>query len=418
MSKSPEELYKERLKRVENAIQLKVPDRVPFFPMTHFYAARHVGMAAEEAFYQTDRWFAANRKMIIDLEPDLYFPPATALYPGRSLDILECTQVRWPGRHKIPPASTYQFVEAEYMKADEYDVFLSDPADYVIRMYLPRIFKTLEPLQKLPSITALFVQGYKGSLTAGVLANPDIAKAFESLYKAGLEAANYLAQAAQFDKEMATLGFPPGVAVSIYVAFDYISDMLRGMRGIMLDMYRQPEKLIAAMDRIFPILTSAGVAGAKRSGNPRVFIPLHRGSDGFLSPKQFETFYWPWMKKLIMTLIDEGLTPCPFVEGDYASRLEYFKDLPKGKILAFMDATDIFKAKEILGDTICLAGNMPLSLLQMGTPDQIREYTRKLIDVVGKGGGFVMSARTVLDDARPDLVRTWADCTREYGVYR
>ena len=207
------------------------------------------------------------------------------------------------------------------------------------------------------------------------------------------------------------------VGVNVYVAFDYISDMLRGMRGIMLDMYRQPDRLIEAMDRIFPILTGAAVAGAKRVGNPRVFIPLHRGSDGFLSRKQFETFYWPWMKKLFLTLIGEGLTPCPFVEGDYASRLEYFGDLPKGKIMASMDATDIFRAKEVLGDRICIAGNMPVSLLQMGTPDQIKEYAKKLIDVVGKGGGFVMSARTVLDDARPELVKVWADFTRKYGVY-
>jgi hypothetical protein len=290
------------------------------------------------------------------------------------------------------------------MKADEYDAFLNDPADYIVRLYLPRIFKTLEPLQKLPSITALFIQGYKGSLTSAVLANPEIVKAFEYLHRAGIEAASYLAQSTQFDKEMAALGFPQGVGVSVYVAFDYISDMLRGMRGIMLD-------------RIFPILTGAAVAGAKRIGNPRVFIPLHRGSDGFLSRKQFETFYWPWMKKLFLTLIGEGLTPCPFVEGDYASRLEYFGDLPKGKIMAFMDATDIFRAKEVLGDRICIAGNMPVSLLQMGTPDQIKEYTKKLIDVVGKGGGFVMSARTVLDDARPELVKVWADFTRKYGVY-
>jgi hypothetical protein len=394
-----------------------VPDRVPFVPLTHFYAAGHVGMTAEEAFYDTDKWFAANKEMFLDVEPDAYFPPVTAVYPGRSLDILQCTQLKWPG-HGTPPNSTYQFVETDYMKADEYDSLLADPADYVVRAYLPRIFKTLEPLQKLPSLTALFIQGYKGSVTAGVLANPEIAKAFEALYRAGVEAANYLAQSAQFDKEMAALGFPSAAGVSIYVAFDYISDMLRGMRGVMLDMYRQPEKLIAAMDRLFPILTSAGVAGAKRSGNPRVFIPLHRGSDGFLSPKQFETFYWPWMKKLIMTLIDEGLTPCPFVEGDYASRLEYFKELPKGKILAFMDATDIFKAKEVLGDRICIAGNMPMSLLQMGTPEQIKEYTKKLIDVIGKDGGFVMSARTVLDDADPERMKVWADCTREYGVYR
>lgn len=112
MNKTPEDLYRERVKRIADAIQLKVPDRVPFFPLTHFLAARYTGLAAEDAFYQTDRWFAANKAMILDLEPDLYFPPATAVYPGRSLDILQFLQIKWPG-HGVPQNSTYQFVERE-----------------------------------------------------------------------------------------------------------------------------------------------------------------------------------------------------------------------------------------------------------------------------------------------------------------
>jgi len=417
MNKTPDELYKERLKRVEDAIQLKTPDRVPFFPLTHFLAASYVAMRADEAIYNTDKWFEANKTMFLDLKPDLYFPPSTALYPGSSLDILQCTQIRWPG-HGSPPGSAYQFIEKEFMKADEYDAFLSDPSDYLIRIYLPRIFKTLEPLQKLPSLTALFIQGYKGSLTSVAFANPEIAHALESFDKAGLESANYLAQSAKFDREMAALGFPLGVAVSIYVAFDYISDMLRGMRGIMLDMFRQPQKLIDAMDRIYPILTGAGIAGAKRSGNPRVFIPLHRGSDGFMSLKQYEKFYWPWFKRLLLDLVEEGLTPCPFVEGDYTSRLHYFDELPKGKILAFFDRTDIFKAKKIVGDTVCVAGDIPLLLLKAGTPDEIKDAVKRVIDGAGSNGGFVMSSRTVLDDADPKLVKLWAEYTREYGLYR
>ena len=136
-----------------------------------------------------------------------------------------------------------------------------------------------------------------------------------------------------------------------------------------------------------------------------------------MSLKQFETFYWSSLKRLILALIDEGLTPYPFFEGDYTSRLEYLAELPKGKILGLFDATDIFKAKEILGDTMCISGMMPLSLLQTGTPQQVKDYTRKLIDVVGKGGGFIMGPRSAMDEADPELVKVWVDFTREYGKY-
>ena len=136
-----------------------------------------------------------------------------------------------------------------------------------------------------------------------------------------------------------------------------------------------------------------------------------------MSLKQFEANYWPGLKKLFLTLIDEGLTPCPFFEGSWTSRLEYLTELPKGKILARFDATDIAKAKEIIGDRICIQGNVPLPLLQTGTEEEIKDYCKMLIDVVGKGGGFIMDAGGGMDDAKPENVKTMFDFTKEYGVY-
>ena len=117
-------------------------------------------------------------------------------------------------------------------------------------------------------------------------------------------------------------------------------------------------------------------------------------------------------------LIDEGLTPCPFFEGDYTSRLEYLAELPKGKILGLFDSTDPLQAKEILGNTMCISGMMPLSLLQTGTPESIREYAKKLIDIVGKGGGYIMGPRSAMDECDPERVKVWVNFTKEYGVYQ
>lgn len=414
MEKSPEELYKEREKRINDAIQLKVPDRVPFFPFTHLYAAKYTGMSFEEAFYDADKWFAANKKMNIDLEPDLHFNPGFAVFTsGQAFEAVDFRQIKWPG-HGVSPYHTHQFVEGEYMKADEYDAFLDDPSDFTLRTYMPRIYGTLEPLKMLPPIKSMLF-GYAGVGMTALLAIPEVAKAFESLYKAGLESAKWVAASGAFEKEMKELGFPSFAAAVAFAPFDLISDTLRGMRGTMLDMYRQPDKLLEAMERFYPLILGTAMSVAKMSGNPRVFIPLHRGADGFMSLKQFETFYWPTLKRLILALIDEGLTPCPFLEGNYTARLEYLAELPKGKVLGIFDTTDVFKAKEILGDTMCIAGNMPLSLLQTGTPQQVKDYAKKLIDVVGKGGGFIMSTRSVMDEADPELVRVWADFTKEYG---
>jgi len=86
----------------------------------------------------------------------------------------------------------------------------------------------------------------------------------------------------------------------------------------------------------------------------------------------------------VQGLIARGATPCIFFESNFTSRLEYLLEFPKGKILARLDTTDIFKAKEILRDHVCIEGNVPSTLLQVGSVQDVKDYCKKLIDVVVK----------------------------------
>jgi hypothetical protein len=90
-----------------------------------------------------------------------------------------------------------------------------------------------------------------------------------------------------------------------------------------------------------PLAIKQGVGGATFQGNPVVFIPLHRGADGFMSDQQFRKFYWPTLKALIVGLANEGCVPFLFCEGSYNSRLGYLKELPKGSCMWVFDRTDM-----------------------------------------------------------------------------
>jgi len=147
-------------------------------------------------------------------------------------------------------------------------------------------------------------------------------------------------------------------------------------------------------------------------------MPLHKGADGFLSDEQFKKFYWPSLKQVMVGLIEGGCIPLPAAEGGYNTRLEYLKELPKGKTLWMFDQTDMAMAKEMVGDTLCLLGNVPSSLLKLGTPQEVKDYARKLIDIAGQGGGFVMCNGAFFDEAKPENVKAMVDFTKEYGVYR
>lgn len=409
MSKTPQQLYAERVKRLEDAIQLRIPDRVPIAFSVGYFPAKYTGVTCADAYYNPAKWKEAVKKTVVDFEPDacLTVGPDS----GGALEALDFKQLKWPG-HGISPHHTHQFVEGEYMKADEYDAFLEDPTGFILRTHLPRVCGNLEPLQKLPTlIFSLF------SPTM-LLAMPGLETIIESISKARQEVLKWGSEMHSLGEELKQLGFPTFSQSFTFTPFDVVSDRLRGMRGSMLDMYRQPEKRIKACEKLLPIMIGGAVAAAKMSGNPRVFIPLHRGADGFMSLKQFETFYWPTLKGLLMGLIDAGLTPCPFIEGDYTSRLEYFLELPRGKVLGYFDASNIIKVKEILGNHLCIMGNVPPSLLQTGTPQDVKDYCKKLIDVVGKGGGFIMAPRSAIDEVKPENLKAMIDFTKEYGVYK
>jgi hypothetical protein len=418
VGKTGEELYRERQKRVQDAIQLKVPDRVPiWFQDASFFPAKYVGMTFQKTMYDSEKCFAAYRKTFIDFEPDFYFNPGHCFHtPGNALEALDCKQVKLPGQG-IPVNHSFQFVEAEYMLAEEYDEFLDDMTGFTITKFLPRVYGTLKPLETIPPIGALLLGYFGTSLSAG-FAVPELINAVQSWCNAGKIVQKHEAIADAFVEEMKALGFPLACGAITLAPFDLIGDMLRGLRGVLLDMYRCPDKLLAAIDKVTPLMIGGALEQAETSGCPGVFIPLHKGSDGFMSLEHFETFYWPSLKKLILVLIEEGLTPCPFFEGIYTDRLEYLADLPKGKILGFFDRTDIYKAKEIIGDTMCMSGFMPLSVLQTGTPQKVKERAKELIDVVGKNGGYIMGPRSAMDEANPELVKEWFAFTKEYGRYQ
>jgi uroporphyrinogen-III decarboxylase len=247
---------------------------------------------------------------------------------------------------------------------------------------------------------------------------PEVAEMLETLIKAGSEGLKMITKAREFTREMEELGFPPMFGGTAYAPFDYLGDNFRGTRGIMLDMYRNPEELLQALEKILAIVADSTIDTARRSGTPYIFMPLHKGLDGFMSLDQFKTFFWPTLRELMIRFIDAGLIPCPLWEGDCTSRLETIKDIPKGKAIYHFERTDLLKAKEVLGDTVCLRGNVSPSLLNIGTPQEVADYCKKLIDVVGKGGGFIMDgAIGVPDEAKPENVRAMVETTKTHGIY-
>jgi hypothetical protein len=415
MEKTARQIRKEREKRIMDAIQLRIPDRVPIICAMGYFPAKYTGIPCSAAYYDFDAWYDAYRKTLQDFQPDLiYQQPFT---PGKALEILNPKQMRWPG-HGVEPNQGHQSIEIDNMKADEYDLYMNDTSDYMLRVFMSRTSENLEGLSLLPKLSELGSGPMALPAMALAFAEPKLVKTIRTLQKAGREMRKWRARQAKFNKMILDMGFPQYLQGAALPPYDIVSHSLRGMSGTMFDMFRQPDKLVELCEFILKKTLERPMPEPNENGYIRMFMTVTRGSDDFLSTKQWDTFYWPTFKKLVMALIKRGATPCIFFEGDCTSRLEYLLEFPRGKMLARFDATDIFRAKEILKDHICIEGNIPSSLLQVGTVQDVKDYCRKLIDIVGKGGGYILSPRSSTDEVNPANLKAMIEFTKEYGVYR
>jgi uroporphyrinogen-III decarboxylase len=416
MTEEKAELYRQREKRVNDAIALRVPDRVPILVMFGFFPAKYSGITVREFMYDPDKLLRAQLRTLLEFQPDMDQNPYGVRFLGPILEALDFQQLKWPG-HGLTTNLTYQFVEGEYMKAEEYDHFLLDLTDFMFRKYWPRTCANLKGFEKLSPLHGIITYYMGIPFGLAPFSLPEVGQALETIQKAGRESMRLATYARTYTQRAKEEGFPVQFGAFTQAPFDTLGDFFRGTKGVMLDMYRRPDKVIQACEKLLPVMVETALNATKVSGNPRVFIPIHKGLDGFMSMDQFKKFFWPTLRELMTTLIREGCNPCPLWEGDCTSRLEVIKDVPAGKACYAFEATDMVKAKKILGDTVCIRGNVPLSILVTGTPEDVRAYCKKLIDTAGKGGGYIMDSATGLDDAKPENIRALFDFTREYGVY-
>ncbi|MBN2401573.1 MAG: uroporphyrinogen decarboxylase [Spirochaetes bacterium] len=408
--------YRERVQRFIDAVSLeKLPDRIPILISGTFLQTNLYGVDSRTALYDYEKLGEAHKKYLIDFQPDYCSSPAMA-GAGIVYDTLDYRQYLWPG-HGVSEKSGYQALEKEYMKAEDYPALIDDPSDFWLRTWMPRAFGALEGLKDLPSFPNIWeIVGISGSMIPFGL--PHVQKALKALMDAGNEALKWIGKIGAYSTEFKSMGFPGLTGGVCKAPYDVLADTLRGTRGMMLDLYRQPDMVLKAVERIIPLQIKQGVGMATQAKNPNVFIPMHKGADGFMSDEQFKKFYWPSFKAVIHGLAEEGCVPYLFCEGSFNSRLQYLKELTKASCYWVFDRTDMTEVKKVIGKDICIGGNVPSGLLLTGTPQDVKDYCKKLIDTAGKGGGFIMATGTAMDEGNPDTLHAMIDFTKEYGVYK
>ena len=407
------QLYRERVTRFIKAIKLEEPDRVPVFLPTGNFPAYYAGINFRTVMYDYAAAKQAWIKYMNDFGDMDTFNGPLLVPSGKIAEAMESHITKLPGLGLADDASMNQIVEGEYMMADEYDAYMMDPTDFGLRVTMPRTIGLFESFRKLPPL-----RHFWGEMWVGMLADPDIRRTFQTLMDLADEHHKHQAANAEISQLILSRGYPSlfGGGIMAGAPFDNFADMMRGTKGIFMDMYRQPQKLHEAMEYQLKLMTTQ-IKNFPMTASPVCIMPLHKGDDTFMSDKQFEEFYWPTLRAVFMAMIEEGLVPMPFAEGKYTKRLKQITDTPRSGVVWWFDQTDMAEAKKTIGDICCIVGNVPTSIVMTGTKEHVKETCRKVIETCAPGGGYILGGGAVIDNGKFENLKAMMEAAYEYGAY-
>ena len=378
--------------RMKAVIRLQVPDRVPVVPCIYYYFATYSGLSFADLF-NPRLYRQATMKLFDELGPwDAYnffhtyyrelvsfFMPMVTMEPG----------------FELPPDSIRQFKEEEIMKPEDYG--------YIMEMCAktPRLSFYRFMLRFMPRIYDHIQEGWRSYAFV--------------LPRFAAQLAYYRYEFRDWIERGATLFYSTG---PVEVPFDTFS-LARGLIPFVKDLSKRPEDIREAADALVPGYLFLIKAAVNLFGIKRVMIDLHRSSSDFISPDQFRKYALPSLQLLVDGLHDEGIAVIMHCDGNWDLNLEALRELPAGQcVIQFDGASDIFKAKEVIGDRMCIYGDVPASMLALGSPAEVDEYCHRLIEEVGKGGGFMLGTGCELaPNAKPENVKVMTESVVKYGYY-
>ncbi|MBA7598510.1 hypothetical protein ES703_05528 [subsurface metagenome] len=397
MPENMEKLYEQRHKRYVAALNNMKPDRVPIRIFTAEFAAKYAGYTSQEITHQYEKAFKAVRKCAKDFQWDATVINMVYVWSGL-VDHFGQKYYKVPGIELSPDVGFQYFEpsteEEAYMKEDEYGLLIESPTEFLANVWMPRISPNLVPIGE-PNTFSNNMAWLKGGI------------AMMDYFAAWEQAVN------QLKTECGTVSAIAGI---LKAPFDILADKLRGFRQVSIDVYRQPKKVEAACEALTPYL----LQNAKVTSDPTKQVPvtvwLHRGT--MFSKDMYERFFWPTMKEIIVKLWQEGIQTLWYAEGNWDKWLSYTEELPEKSIIYHVDKGDIFEVHKRLGDKFCISGGIPNDLLAFGSPEEVKEYAKKVIEIVGKDGGYVIDAEAIVQsDARAENVKAITDAVLEYGEY-
>ena len=420
MTQENQKKYDEKEKRIKDAIALKEPDRVPISPPVELYPVLHAGYTVAEVLYDTtlEKIKHAVIKYLNDFDPDTSWGLSFILAgEGPGMELSKMKTMRWAGMPGdiIDKNSLHQFIEYPLLLDDEFDEFFTDRTGWTLRKGLPRQSELAEHFANFhiePAWSNIAIRQL-----ATMLSTPEAKAMIQNLWKIEEFYQAFYARAAEFDKAIIEMGFPLPIGGLATVPFDDYSDTLRGTVDSLMDLHDRPKEVEKYIEEKLEVVLAAIKATKGQNEGKHVFMPLHKGMDGYMSAEQYRKYYWNHLQKIILAIIDSGKVPYIYTEGKYNTRLDCLSEVPPGKVFYHFEDVDMALAKKKLGGIACISGGFLVSMLDWSTPQRVREEVKRLLDACAPGGGYVFETSCGIEYAKRENVEAMFETVREFGKY-
>ncbi|WP_094602785.1 hypothetical protein SPSIL_051710 [Sporomusa silvacetica DSM 10669] len=356
-----QDLYQERLNRIKTAVALGKPDRVPFMHSGTAFYGYLAGVKISEVCVNP---LLAHQVMLRGMLSfgDLDGTQRSTVFP-LALSMGQLCKVKLPGKD-LPDNDVWQVHEQELMLKADYD-------DIIKRGFTP------------------WHQDYCRDRLDNVI---DKMKPFFDVLPLA-------------DKNMLEAGLPVLAARTVTTPYEIFSSA-RSMTPFVTDLYKIPDKVHAAAEVVMEEMLEELRTFMRRTKPIGILIGLGRSSRTFVSQKMQERFVYPYIMKFVDTILEEGAIPFLHCDGNWNKDFDFVRQLPKGKCVFQLDgATDIFKAKAVVGDRVCIYGDVPPGMLTVGTADDVYHYCQKLIGEIGPAGFILGQGCDTPANAKPENVK-------------
>jgi len=409
--------FEARFKRIMDAATLNEPDRVPIVPVNQTFPVLNAGYTMAEVLYDFDKGADAYIKYALQYEPDSVWGHAYIhMGMGPMFDLIRPKTLTWAGapNNRLDKNSIHQYIEFPVLEDNEIDMFRSDSTGWLLNIGLPKIAGLLEPLGNM-GLSAIAPAYNSVPMLAASFSAPDVRKMIEDLWAIEDINQKLTEKLNSLDTKLEEIGFPIFMKGFALVPFDNYSDFYRGTVDGMADMYENEDIIINYnATNLEQTLFSIDVQSQFLPGK-FVFMPLHKGMDRFMSGEQYQKFYWKDLQTIIERIIKRGMIPYIYTEGPYTSRLEFLKDVTPGKVIFHFEECDMIKAKKVLGETACISGGFPVSMLQYASKQEVIDECKRLIDGCAYGGGYIFETSNGMDLVKPENIEAMFETVKTYG---